>query len=82
MTKTFTYDDVVRYIFSETTLEENEQIAHALTCNEDLMSFYLDTLEIRSQMSRIVRQPSSGIVQRIMAYSALVPGLMQPVTTA
>src|SRR5690606_29195174 len=81
MIKTFTYDDVVRYVFSETTQEESEQIALALSSNDDLMSFYMDTLEIRDQMDRITRSPSEGFVQRIMAYSALVPNLTPTVST-
>lgn len=81
MIKTFTYDDVVRYVFSETTQEESEQIALALSSNDDLMSFYMDTLEIRDQMDRITRSPSEGFVRRIMAYSALVPNLTPTVST-
>lgn len=81
MIKTFTYDDVVRYAYSETTNEENEQIAEALTSSEDLMSFYIDTVEIQRQMNLIACQPSGGIVQNIMAYSALTPNLRRPVST-
>ncbi len=81
MIKTFTYDDVVRYACSETTNEENEQIAEALTSSDDLMSFYIDTMEIRRQMNLIACQPSVGIVQNIMAYSALTPNLRHPVST-
>ena len=82
MTKTFTYDDVVRYIYSETSSEESESIARALTCDDDLMSFYLDTLEIRNQMNLIVRQPSQRVVSNILAYSETTPNLMRPVTSA
>ncbi len=81
MIKTFTYDDVVRYAYSETTNEENEQIAEALVSSEDLMSFYIDTVEIQRQMNMIVRHPSGGIVQNIMAYSALTPNLKRPLST-
>ena len=76
MIKIFTYDDVVRYVFSETSKEESEQIALALSSNNDLMSFYMDTIEIRNQMNLISLSPSKGMVQRIMAYSALVPNLI------
>jgi hypothetical protein len=82
MTKTFTYDDVVRYIYSETSSEESESIARALTCDDDLMSFYLDTLEIRNQMNLIVRQPSQRVVSKILAYSEAIPNRMRPVTSA
>jgi len=69
MTKTFTYDDVVRYIYSETTDDENERILEALALDDDLMSFYLDSLEIGRQMNRICLQPSVNTVETILSYS-------------
>lgn len=69
MTKTFTYDDVIRYLYAETTLNENDQIVEALALDDDLMNFYLDSLEIKEQMNKIVRTPSDRSVQKIIHYS-------------
>ncbi|SEJ54908.1 hypothetical protein SAMN04487995_5230 [Dyadobacter koreensis] len=69
MTKTFTYDDVVRYLYAETTQNENDSIAEALTLDDDLMNFYLDSLEIKEQMNKIVRTPSDRSVQKILHFS-------------
>ncbi len=69
MTKTFTYDDVVRYLYAETTQNENDSIAEALTLDDDLMNFYLDSLEIKDQMNKIVRTPSDRSVQKILHFS-------------
>ncbi|WP_025765083.1 hypothetical protein [Dyadobacter tibetensis] len=70
MTKTFTYDDVVRYLYAETTEKENDQIVAAMALNDDLMNFYLDSLEIKTQMNKIVRVPSEKAVAGILNYSA------------
>jgi tagatose-1,6-bisphosphate aldolase non-catalytic subunit AgaZ/GatZ len=69
MTKTFTYDDVVRYLYAETTQEENALIVEALALDDDLMNFYLDALEIQHQMNRITRTPSDWVIERVLDYS-------------
>ncbi len=69
MTKTFTYDDVIRYLYAETTQNENDQIVEALALDDDLMNFYLDSLEMKEQMNKIIRTPSDRSVQKIIHYS-------------
>lgn len=69
MTKTFTYDDVVRYLYAETTDNENEQIVEALALDDNLMNFYLDSLEIQNQMNKITRTPSEKVISDVFRYS-------------
>jgi hypothetical protein len=69
MTKTFTYDDVVRYLYAETTENENELIVEALALDDNLMNFYLDSLEIQTQMNKITRTPSDKVVSEVFSYS-------------
>jgi hypothetical protein len=69
MTKTFTYDDVVRYLYAETTENENEQIVEALALDDNLMNFYLDSLEIQNQMNKITRTPSEKVISEVFGYS-------------
>ncbi len=69
MTKTFTYDDVVRYIYSETTESENDLIIEAMALDDDLMTFYIDSLEIKSQMNKIVCTPTEQTIGKVLNYS-------------
>lgn len=69
MTRTFTYDDVVRYLYSETTENENLLIIEALSLDDDLMSFYLDSVNLKSQMNKIVKVPSERAISGILKYS-------------
>jgi hypothetical protein len=69
MTKTFTYDDVIRYLYAETTQIENDLIVEALALDDDLMNFYLESLDLKEQMNKIVRVPSDRSVQRIIHFS-------------
>lgn len=73
MIKTFTYDDVVRFIYAETTEDENVQILKALTFDEDLMNFYLDSLEMYRQMNLIMKSPSDLSVEKILNFSYSYP---------
>jgi len=69
MTKTFTYDDVIRYLYSETTEKEDYLIVEALALDDDLMNFYLDSLDIKNQMNKIVRNPAEQSILKVLKYS-------------
>ena len=69
MIKTFTQDDVVRYVYEETSAQENLLIEDALMSEPDLMTFFLDALELRAMLNRIERQPKDRTVQTILDYS-------------
>lgn len=69
MIQLFTPDDVIRYVYEETTDDENTLIEDALIGDQELLEFYLDTLEMKSLMNKIERTPSNGVVSNILAYS-------------
>lgn len=69
MIQTFTPDDVIRYVYEETTEEENTLIEDALIGDRELLEFYLDALEIKSLMNKLERTPSNRVVSNILEYS-------------
>jgi len=69
MIKTFTNDDVIRYVYEETTDEESLLIEDALMAEPELMLFYLDTLEMKCLLNKVERQPSQRAVDNILNYS-------------
>jgi beta-xylosidase len=73
MIKTFTYDDVIRYVYEETSEEENLSIEDALMSDTELMTQFLDTLELRSLMDKIERQPRQSTIDTILHYSQSYP---------
>jgi len=70
MTKTFTQDDVIRYVYEETSEEENLLIEEALMAEPELMGFFLDTLELRALMDKIERAPRPSALDAILSYSS------------
>lgn len=69
MIQLFTPDDVIRYVYEETSENENVQIEDALASDQELLAFYLDTLEMKSLMNKIARTPSNRAVSSILAFS-------------
>ncbi len=73
MIKTFTNDDVIRYVYEETSEEENLLIEETMMAEPDLMTFFLDTLDTCSLLNRVERKPREQTVQNILAYSQHYP---------
>lgn len=69
MTKTFTQDDVVRYVYEETSAEENLIIEDALMAETSMMTFFLETVEMRAMLNLIERKPRRSTVDSILSYS-------------
>ena len=73
MIKTFTYDDVIRYVYEETSPEESLLIEDTMMSEPELMTFFLEALELRALMNKIERQPRVSTVQAILSYSQHYP---------
>lgn len=71
MTQTFTstQNDVVRYLYNETSNQENILVEEALLFDKDLLSFYLDCADLKSGMDKVQLSPSDSAIERILSYS-------------
>ncbi len=71
MTQTFTstQNDVVRYLYNETSNQENTLVEEALLFDKDLLNFYLDCADLKSGMDKIQLSPSDSAIERILSYS-------------
>ena len=69
MTKTLTRDDVLRYIYKETSDEETVAIEKRLLVNAPLMDFYSQTKETIRKINEIQLEPSIRSQQNIIDYS-------------
>lgn len=69
MTKTFTQDDVIRYIYEETSEEENREIEQALICDSDLQEVYKELGAVKKHLDQNLKQPSESVIRNIMNYS-------------
>jgi hypothetical protein len=71
MTQTFTstQNDVVRYLYNETSNQENSFIESDLLYDKELLNFYLDCADIKSGLDKIQLSPPERVIERILNYS-------------
>jgi hypothetical protein len=71
MTQTFTstQNDVVRYLYNETSNQENTFVEATLLFDKELLNFYLDSADLKSGMDKIQLSPSDSAIDRILSYS-------------
>lgn len=69
MTKIFTRDDVLRYIYKETSNEETVAIEKQLLVSASMMDFYDQTKETITRINELQLIPSVNFQNNIINYS-------------
>ena len=69
MAKTFTQDDLVRFIYRGTTDEENAQLQNALVCDAELLDRYKRLLEVKIDLDQGMIDPPKRVVDAALSYS-------------
>ncbi len=69
MIRTFTQDDVIRYVYHETSETENKEIEKALLCDSELQLAYKEISGIKHRLDEAQKSPSDSVVLNILNYS-------------
>jgi hypothetical protein len=71
MTQTCTQNpnDVIRYLYNETTSEENEKMEALLMTDSTTLDLYLDCVDLMVQLNKIQYEPSVQTINRILDFS-------------
>ena len=69
MTKTFTQDDVVRYLYNEIPKSEKARFEEALICDSALLDLYHELSATKQQLEEIIESPSNRVIKKILDYS-------------
>ncbi len=69
MIKTVTQDNLVRFIYGETSAEEASLIQEALSSNFELKELYEQLLESKAELDKVRLQPSQKVIDNILNYS-------------
>jgi hypothetical protein len=69
MTKTFTPNDVLRYLYKETTTAENNALEEAMHLHSELLDQYVQLSGIKEQLDQVRKTPSENTIQAILEYS-------------
>ena len=69
MTKTFTQNDLIRFIYQETTEEETQEISRVLSFDPELQLHYRELLLVKNNMDKAQLEPSPVVVENILRYA-------------
>ena len=69
MIETFTQNDVLRYLYGETSHLESKKIKNALKWDADLAEFYLMARQQKSEIDNCLLEPSEKVLSAIMEHA-------------
>ena len=69
MTKTFTQNDVIRYIYHETSDVESAEIESALMSDNELLRYYQEYSLMKRRLQRAIKEPKESVLTKVLAYS-------------
>ena len=69
MIRTFTQNDLVRYIYKETTPEESSEIEIAMLFDEQLADAYTELFSVVNSLEASTKSPSQKTIDAIISYS-------------
>lgn len=75
MTKSFTQNDLVRYLYQEMPPSESEEFTQALQICPSLMQEYMDMLESVDRLNQLFQEPSNRVTERIKGFAGSPRGL-------
>ncbi len=69
MTTVFTHNDLIRYIYRETSKRENQVIEILLETDYDFFQSYQDLLQTHEELDHAKSSPSEQSIQNILNFS-------------
>jgi hypothetical protein len=69
MIKTFTQNDLMRYLYHETTEKEEQEINKALLSDTELRAMYMSMVALKNEMDKAQLEPSPNTVLNILSYA-------------
>jgi hypothetical protein len=69
MTKIFTQDDVIRYLYNELSEEEKNELVLAMTRDHQLLALYEELAALTAKLDRCMMEPSKKTIDSVIKYS-------------
>jgi hypothetical protein len=69
MIKTFTQNDVIRFVYDEVSTEERSQFNDLLLIDADLQQMYFRYTKTKTAIATSKLEPSENVINRILTYS-------------
>jgi len=69
MIKTFTQNDVIRFVYDEVNAEERSQFNDLLLIDTDFQKLYFNYTKTKVSIAKSTLEPSENVINRILTYS-------------
>ncbi|MBC7451747.1 MAG: hypothetical protein H7259_09690 [Cytophagales bacterium] len=69
MIKTFTRNDVIRFVYDEVSAEERSDMELLMMSEESFMKLYHKYNVVKNQIRKVAIEPSENVIDRILMYS-------------
>jgi len=69
MTKTFTRNDVIRYLYDDIEDDEKQDLQNLIICDPELLQYYYSIKEVKERLDKLFEKPSEFVTQKILDYS-------------
>lgn len=69
MIKKFTQDDILKYIYKETSKEDSQLIKALIDTDPELKAVYNQLKDLKKDLDFLSRKPSEKIVDNIISFS-------------
>jgi len=69
MTKAFTQNDILRYLYNETSVIEKVEIQKELFLNSELREFYIEMKDLVTSLANLEIKAPQSAVDNILEYS-------------
>lgn len=69
MTKIFTQNDLIKFLYHETSEEESREINRALLCDSELQALFNELKATIAQLDDAQLEPAASTVLNILSYS-------------
>ena len=69
MIKTFTQNDVIRFVYDEVSTQERSQFNDLLLIDLDFQKLYFNYTKTKGLIAKSTLEPSENVINRILTYS-------------
>jgi len=69
MIKTFTQNDVIRFVYDEVSTEERSQMEELLLIDASFQKLYRSHMKTKVLIKKSALEPSENVINRILNYS-------------
>ena len=69
MIKTFTRNDVIRFVYDEVSTEERTEMELLMVSDQSFARLYHTYSGVKNKVAKVALQPSDNVVNRILMYS-------------